>query len=559
MIIVKNNIITVSTKTLDAVINNGALISLYDKNGNRYIEADMEKHEVLQIVYRHGDIIPVKNTRSGTIYTHSLSDTCAEIRYDAWDGNGLIVISEDTETGDLCIEPEVTSARQGVLACRYTLEGITENYRLTAPFYQGIDMELEDSLLNGRKWQWPYMWEAGLCILHNGINGFWVHCRDDRYRTKAIVTGGQRRSLSFDSEAYGPIDRSMSAGGIMWRVNVFNGTWQVPAEKYRVWLWKAYNLEREETRRFDWSKNIKMAISWCPSNASLLESIAKKVDPHTVLLHLPQWRNHKYDTCYPDYTPSDSFIEFIQFARRLGFHCMPHANSVDMDPSMPEYKYLSDFKYRAVEDGRLLGWGWENGRVLGVPSSNKALTESREKLVMVKIHPGLSMWRSLLAENINSALKKLNYITDTVFIDVTLCAYNLDNCLVDNTTTMEGMKRIITHIQNINGGLAVGGEGLNEITFQNLSFAQAHLFDSHHATSAGLARCGGCDLNHVLFGKLCKTIGYSNLAGQDETQVLRERIHEEHGAIPTITVNRPEQIDNPNPEIKRVLELANHY
>lgn len=556
MISINNNTVTVSTKTLDAIIENGALISLCDKKGVHYINADSAKSEVIRIIYRHGDIIPIKNTRSGKVYAHSLSDTCAEFRYDAWDGNGLIVISEDTETGDLCIEPEVTSARQGVLACRYTLEGITEGYRLVAPFYQGIDMELEDILLRGRKWQWPYMWEAGLCILHNGKNGFWVHCEDDRYRTKSIITGGEKRSLSFDTEAYGPIDRSLSAGGITWRINVFSGTWHIPAEYYRKWLWNTYKLEREETRRFDWTKNIKLALSWCPSDTNLLDSIANKVEPKSVLLHLPQWRVHNYDTCYPDYTPSDKFVNFMKYARRLGFNCMPHANSVDMDPSMPEYKYLSDFKYRVVEDGRLLGWGWENGRVLGVPSSNKALTESRDKLVMVKIHPGLSLWRSLLAENINLALQKLDYLTDTFFIDVTLCSYNLDNCLVDNTTSMEGMKRIISHIENIHGGLAVGGEGLNEITFQNLTFAQAHLFDSHHATSDGLARCGNCDLNNILFGKLCKTIGYSNLAGQDESQVLRERIHEEHGAIPTITVSRPEQIDNPNPEIKRILELA---
>jgi hypothetical protein len=556
MILIDKNIITVSTKTLDAVINNGALVSLCDKKGVRFVEADAEKNEVLRILYRHSETVPVKNTRSGAVYTHSLSDTCAEIRFDAWDGNGLITITEDTETGDLCIEPEVTSARQGILACRYTVEGICGGYRLVAPFYQGIDMELDDILLSGRKWQWPFMWEAGLCILHNGENGFWVHCEDDRYRAKSVITGGERRGLSFDSETYGPVDRSMSAGGIMWRINVFDGTWQVPAERYRAWLWKAYSLEHEEARRFDWTKDIKLAVSWCPSDAALLDSIAKKVDPKTVLLHLPQWREHNYDTCYPDYTPSDNFVAFMRYAHGLGFHCMPHANSVDMDPSMTEYKYLSDFKYREIEGGRLLGWGWENGHALGVPSSNKALTESREKLVMVKIHPGLSMWRSLLAENINKALKKLEYMTDTIFIDVTLCSYNLDNCLVDNTTSMEGMKRIITHIEGIHSGLAVGGEGLNEITFQNLSFAQAHLFDSHQGTTGGLDRCGGCDLNNILFGRLCRTMGYSNLAGENESQILRERIHEEHGAIPTITVSNYKQITNPNAEIKRVLELA---
>ena len=304
--------------------------------------------------------------------------------------------------------------------------------------------------------------------------------------------------------------------------------------------------------------DVKLGVSWCPTDIAILDELSKKVDPKKVLLHLPQWRVHKYDTCYPDFTPSEKFKEFMEYGRKLGFHCMPHSNSVDMDPSMPEYKYLGDFKYRSIDGGRLLGWGWENGHAIGVPSSNKALDESRDKLVMVKIHPGLQMWRTMLAERIKMALDQLNNMTDTVFIDVTLCSYNLDNALVDNITTIEGMKLIIKQIQAINGGLAVGGEGLNEITMQNQTFAQAHLFDSHQGTAEHLARCGGCDLNTFLFSRLCKTIGYSGLSGDNEAHILRERIHEEHGAIPTITLGRAEQIANPNADFSRIFELANN-
>ena len=142
---------------------------------------------------------------------------------------------------------------------------------------------------------------------------------------------------------------------------------------------------------------------------------------------------------YPDYTPSEDFKQFIEYAVSKGFRCMPHANSVDMDPSMPEYRYLQDYKYREIERGTFMGWGYHNGRVLGVPSSNFALDTNRDKNVMIKVHPGLALWRSILARRIDEALEQLNYITDTVFIDVTLCSYNLENCLVDNTTSMEGM------------------------------------------------------------------------------------------------------------------------
>ena len=68
----------------------------------------------------------------------------------------------------------------------------------------------------------------------------------------------------------------------------------------------------------------------------------------------------------------------------------------------------------------------------------------------------------------------------------------------------------------------VGGEGLNEITMQGLSFAQAHLFKSWQTSIDGLERAGGCDLNHYLFGKLCRTIGYSGLSGKTKDEELQD-------------------------------------
>jgi hypothetical protein len=118
------------------------------------------------------------------------------------------------------------------------------------------------------------------------------------------------------------------------------------------------------------------------------------------------------------------------------------------------------------------------------------------------------------------------------------------------------MKRLIEQIAELGEGLAVGGEGLNEITMQGLSFAQAHLFRSWHDNCEGLERTGGCALNDFLFGKLCRTFGYSRLSGETEEEELRMRVHEEHGAIPTVTVRRAEEITSPNSAVEKALELA---
>ena len=238
----------------------------------------------------------------------------------------------------------------------------------------------------------------------------------------------------------------------------------------------------------------------------------------------------------------------------MGFRVMPHFNAVDVDPTHPSYAYLRDFQYRGIDRQDLRGWSWHEGRGLGVPESNGSLLQNRDKKVMVKIHPGLALWRSLLGQNIRQAARDLGL--ESAFIDVTLVSHNLHNCLVDGTTSTEGMNRLIRHVAGLGRGLVVGGEGLNEITMQGQSFAQAHLFKSWQESAAGLERTGGCPLNEFLFGRLCRTIGYSGLGGRNEKEELRMRIHLEHGAIPTVTIRSAADLDQPNAAVKQMLDLA---
>jgi hypothetical protein len=332
------------------------------------------------------------------------------------------------------------------------------------------------------------------------------------------------------------------------------GDWRVPAEKYRQWYWQAYNLESEEQRRQLWIYDVKLALSWCPGSSEILNALVKRVSPKKVLLHFSNWRTDEYDENYPNYVASESAKVFIKKCQQMGFHVMPHFNSVDMDPSHPVYTQIRDFTYRDIETKQLQGWSWYKGRGIGVPESNMNRLNNRDKKVMVKIHPGLSMWRSILGENILKAARELSL--DTVFIDVTLCTWNIHNCIVESMAPTEGMNRLIRHMANLGDGLVVGGEGLNEITAQGQSFAQAHLFKSWQSSIEGLERTGGCNLNEFLFGKLCRTIGYSGLGGRNKDEELRMQIHMEHGTIPTITIRSAEDIINPNPAVKRMLDTA---
>jgi hypothetical protein len=557
-VVVQDDKVYIETYTLIAVIEKGVLLSLRSKiSGEEFIEKpDINYFRALQILYSNNEIINVNEEKFGSIKTRQISDRSAEILFHNWDGDGVLFITVDAETGDLLIEPSAYSSRPGVRACRWNMSGLKPGLELVAPFFQGIKLKLDDPLIKNNRWEWPHSWEAGLAIFQSREGGFWVHTQDNRYRYKAIQTGLESDPyvIGFDSEAYGPLDNNLNAGGICWRINTFQGDWHTPAENYRKWYWKAYNLESEEQRRQPWINDVKLALSWCPGKPEILDALAKKVSPEKVLLHFSDWRTDGYDENYPDYNASKSAKAFIKKCSEMGFHVMPHFNSIDMDPSHPVYAQVRDFQYRSVETKKLQGWSWYKGRSIGVPESNVNRLDNRDKKVMVKIHPGLTMWRSILGENILKAVRELSL--DTVFIDVTLCIWNIHNCLVESMAPTEGMNRLIRQVERLGDGLVVGGEGLNEIIAQGQSFAQAHLFKSWHSSIEGLERAGGCNLNEFLFGKLCRTFGYSGLGGRDENEELRMQIHLEHGAIPTITIRSAEEIINPNPGVKRMLDIA---
>ena len=273
-----------------------------------------------------------------------------------------------------------------------------------------------------------------------------------------------------------------------------------------------------------------------------------------MLLHFPHWRTDEYDENYPNYVASETGRAFLAKCLSMGFHVMPHCNSLEVDPSHPVYAKVRDFQYREIESRKIMGWSWVAGKVLGVPESNASRLEHRDKKVMAKIHPGLGTWRSILAEAISAPASAL--ALEAVFIDVTLNTFNLHNSLVEGTTSTEGMKRLIDQVAGLGNGLAVGGEGLNEITAQGQSFGQVHLFKSWQASVEGLERTGGCPLNEFLFGRLCRSFGYTALGGRNDNEQLRMRIHEEHGAIPTVTLRSAREITNPNAAVKRVLDQA---
>ncbi|HEY3343210.1 MAG TPA: DUF6259 domain-containing protein, partial [Anaerolineae bacterium] len=495
MISINGNRISIDTRTLSAVIESGILVALSRKSDGRVLmHTGAETHAPVELVYAGQERVQLGRETGDRISNLRVSDQRAEVRIESWNGDAIIAISEDPVTGELVIEPSAYASRPGLRACRWPLLGIDASLKLVAPFWQGIRLALNDPLIHNSHFPWPFEWQAGLAILQAGDGGgFWVHCQDAHYRYKAMHIGSAEEadSLYFDTESYGPLDQSLGTGGLAWRINVYEGEWQVPAKQYRDWLAGAYHPER--TPRPDWLPELRFAISWCPCDLGILDALAQRLPPSRVLLHIPNWRTDGYDQNYPTFAASDNGRAFIQKAQAMGFRGMPHFNAIDMDPTHPTYTCLRDFQYREVESKRLQGWTWADGQVKPLQESNATRLRHQDKNTMVKIHPGLSMWRSILTENVRLAVLDLSL--KVAFLDVTLCTWNLHNCLVEDMTPTEGMKWLIAEVAGIENGLCVGGEGRNEITMQDTGLSQVHLFRSSGHSIDGLERTGGAPVN----------------------------------------------------------------
>ena len=560
MFYLSGNILTVETKTQTVTFSNGAVTKIAARDGRIYTQSNADEAGC-SLVWARGE---TRGLDTGTIETRLLNEKRAEIIYHSWYGDGVVFITEDDETGDVIVRPAASSGRAGVRGCRFDIRGIEKSLSILIPAFQGVKLAMDDPLLTGENagatFNWPHSWEMGLIILESAKGGgLFIHCRDDRYKHKQLVVGakGDPYRIGLVSEANGPVDSNKSAGGIDWRINVFEGGWRTPAAVYKNWYWNAYGLQKEKAKRAPWLSDIRLAYCWSNGDAACLDALARHVDPKKVLIHLSDWRDYNYDQNYPDYMPSASAARFIEYGSGMGFKIAPHANAMEIDPAHAVYPMFSDFQSVNIDDKTVYGWGFDGAdwRYLGVPWTERAKTapENRRYNIMVKLHTGLSLWHSELYGRLKAVAE--NYPVAACFTDVSNCVFNLHNCIVEGRTPAEGVNDMIKMLSEINGCLPIGGEGLNEITAQGLSFAQMHLFNSYHKSIPGLERCGGdCAVNDFVFGELCRTIGYAGLSGKNEDEIMRKRIHDDHNTIPTIIENDPRVLLEPNETIKGIYE-----
>ncbi|MCC6355097.1 MAG: hypothetical protein IT577_14495, partial [Verrucomicrobiae bacterium] len=217
----------------------GALASLKNlATGRSYLAPQPAADQTpcpLQLIFRGHNAVDLTDRYWGRAVCKLLSPTRAQFLIEVWDGIAVVTCSEDLETGDLLIEPSGMSHRAALRSVRWRVGGLDPDLDLVAPFFQGTRLKLSDPLLHNFRWAWPQYWEAGLAILQGAHEGFSIQSHDAQgiYTAMRVLP---EQALTFETEAYGPLDDNRAAGGLAWRISVHQGDWRVPAASYRDWL-----------------------------------------------------------------------------------------------------------------------------------------------------------------------------------------------------------------------------------------------------------------------------------------------------------------------------------
>jgi putative NIF3 family GTP cyclohydrolase 1 type 2 len=530
---------TVRTPRLTAVFDGPALVSVkMNDGGQEFIHPELPDAPV-DLFYLNGNTLGQDKHQQVTVQV--LSEEAARVVVEGADSKRWLLICVDERSGDVRLRPGGMSARRGLRSVGWRMRAHPEA-EVILPVVNGMIVKPGNPHPAGTRFPWPFKWEAQLAIVQRGDSCLMVHSEDTSAQFKALRLGreGTRTELCFESEPTGPLWQNRTAGGIEWRLNVYAGDWKVPAGRYRDWMRETYSLEKKRRDRPAWVDRVTLAVCWAAVNEAMLDALAAVHPPDRTLIHLSgNWRPHKYDVEYPDYTPTEEAVRYAKKAREMGFHLMPHFNYFAVYMKHPIFQEVQDFQIRSVDQNRPEGWYWP--------------PETYDYTRMAYIHPGCGLWRNKLTEVVLDTCGKME--TDVAFIDQTLCTWNTDNGRVEGLNTVEGMETLQEEFAAIEPGLVLVGEGLNEKSFQRQAFAQAHIHDGW----------GKLERKHVeaahpicqfLWEGHTRLIGYYHLRPGEEGYELGVEVYERMNALPTIITGNPADLKEMSEPTRRIFERA---
>ncbi len=525
---------TIETKTGSVIVRRGAVIRLENRLTGEVYTAAEAAGPGLGIRMKTGERWAGANAR---IRTTRLDPDKLRIEAALPDGSTIATTySIEPKTGDILVRQWATSAQNGLYGVQWQIPGIDLDQDILVPGQSGMNLG-RASPLQGVTFNWPVGWEVRMMVVARGKGGVWIWTEDPEMRFKACIwkRAGKTGALTFRTDNFAPIDKLTAAESVEWRLAFFEGDWRVPARRYRERSRVAWKRTRLADQQPAWVEDIRFVVI-TGLKTEVIDALAKQVDPAATLLYIPQWRKDGYDRNYPDYTALDAFEPFVRHARGLGYHVMPHMNYFGCDPEHPAYQRHKTHHLRDPLTNQPAWWIPPLERLPGAEPSIK----------FAYINPASKAWRDELTERMVAAQKEYGF--DAIHLDQTLLMINHAGGLIDGMSSIQGNLALHRQLRQAMPGVALSGEGLNEVTGLYEAFAQRHAphaVDHVHATWNEQAIASAHPISSYFLTPYTRIYGYLGMCNPSNRGLFLawRRSYENWGVVPTFARPTVSQVE----------------
>lgn len=419
---------------------------------------------------------------------------------------------------EIVLRVSAKATKPGLISATWGISGLaTAPGRLLIPGQTGTYFDERDQygLLS---LDYPVHWENQMTVYEGKLGTLLIYSADPNPRFKRLNATTQTGALdvAIETFAVGPFANATEVPSTEWRFAAFEGNWRKPAERYKQRMSRSHPFLPATGARA-WIKDIRAVALTFVTDTAILDRLAKELIPSQTLIHYIDWREQPFDIYYPDYTPNRQAKAFVEYAHKLGFRVMLHANLLGISEVHPQYPNFERFQMKLSSDRKPIGWLWDE-----FPSGHPRR--------VAYISPASSSFRKLFIDSLRPAIDAIK--PDAIHLDAGGAIINDGSGLVEGMNSMEGMIQLHKELIEAFPETVWGGESTNEIIGQFNWLAQrwASNYQPHPMGNYLMS-------DQVLF------YGFLDQPAADEPDyVTYLRRYEAQGVLPAVVVVSPSNL-----------------
>ena len=465
------------------------------------------------------------------IAVEKISPIAVKITYQEHGGTHHLVIGIDSKTGDLLIQQIGVHPAGGAEQVFWGFKNLLHaSVDIILPAMGGII--INEGNREHPTYRYPGNWEAQLAIFQGSRGGFFVRADDTQFRFKEMLceSKGEQFRISFSTIAFAPFEQRQHLASPTWRLNAYQGDWQVPARLYRNWMHAAFPLNRNASA---WVNDIECVIKYhheLDLEFEMLGRVNQLIDPSKTLIYIYSWHEDEGDPPHRRDGFKTNLGDFVKKAHRYGFKVMFHTSISHIQVDDPIYEVFAKYHVRDPRTGEKEGYKL-NDPTYDTPAAT--------------INPASNEFRRMLVDELKYVWD--TYSFDAVHLDFSISVANDKNGRIDGLTMAEGTILLHQEIRDAIPGIVISGESLTELSVPYEDFAQRWYLPEEYEPHF---------ISNYLFSdiRLYGHLGLPNPDGDWEGFQARQLEYTLWDVLPTITVWNIESLGADRVRTQQLLE-----